>query len=127
MAKKSARPPAEVVAATPESAPAAVQQTPTESTPVGDDNGQKRPLLSWKFPAPAGVTIEVVLWPAEITLASGEKMEVYQANIIRRYKDTTGAWQTGGSFRIAELPILLHAITRAHAWALDARELSCPI
>jgi hypothetical protein len=115
-------PPAE-----PEPLPVAIPvQMPTAtSQPVG--NGQRRPAASWKFPAAAGVTIEVALWPHTITLSSGETIEVYNATLTRSYKDAQGNWQKGGSFRVSELMVLRHAIEVAHAHALNAREMNCPI
>ena len=99
--------------------------TPAPTQPA--TSGQRRPAASWKFPAAAGVTIEVALWPHTITLQSGETIEVYNATITRSYKDASGQWLKGGSFRISELPVLRHAIEVAHSYALNAREMNCPI
>ena len=73
-----------------------------------------------------GVTIEVALWPHAITLQSGETIEVHNATITRSYRDAQGHWQRGGSFRVAEIPVLIHALLRAHGHALDSREQNCP-
>jgi len=90
-------------------------------------NGQRRPVASWKFPVAAGVTVEVALWPHSITLQSGETIEVFNATVTRSYKDASGQWQKGGSYRVSEIPVLIHALLRAHGYALDAREQNCPI
>lgn len=117
-------PPAEPVPmAIPVESATPVTPAPTQTA----TNGQRRPAASWKFPAAAGVTIEVALWPHTITLQSGETIEVYNATITRSYKDASGQWLKGGSFRISELPVLRHAIEVAHAHALNAREMNCPI
>lgn len=109
------------------SVPASTQTGNGHTVNGSTGNGQRRPAASWKFPAAAGVTIEVALWPHTITLQSGESIEVYNATITRSYKDAQGNWQKGGSFRVAELMVLRHAIEVAHAHALNARELNCPI
>ncbi len=90
-------------------------------------SGARRPVASWKYPAAGGVTVEVALWPHTVTLQSGETIEVYNATITRSYRDAHGQWQKGGSLRIAEIPVLIHALLRAHGFALDAREQNCPI
>jgi hypothetical protein len=89
--------------------------------------GARRPAASWKYPAAGGVTVEVALWPHTVTLQSGETIEVFNATVSRSYKDAQGQWQKGGSFRVAEIPVLVHALLRAHGFALDAREQNCPI
>jgi len=33
----------------------------------------------------------------------------------------------GGSYRISEIPVLVHALEKAHAFGLDAREQNCPL
>lgn len=102
---------------------------PTEPPPPAQPqvNGTRRPVASWKFPAAGGVTVEVALWPHTLTLQSGETIEVFNATVTRSYKDAQGQWQRGGSFRVAEIPVLVHALLRAHGYALDAREQNCPI
>ena len=77
--------------------------------------------------AAAGVMVEVALWPHTITLHNGDTLEVLNATICRTYKDAGGQWRAGGSFRISEIPVLVHALMRAHGFALDQRELTCPL
>ena len=113
---------------TQDEAPSAVPEAPVETPPEPPPNGEKkRPAAAWTFPAVAGVTVDVALWPSTIKLQSGEEIVVYNATITRSYKDASGQWQKGGSFRISEIPVLVHALLRAHAFGLDAREMNCPI
>jgi hypothetical protein len=123
MAKKTTQAPAE---APPEQPHAAVPaETMTEpSTPA---NGARRPLASWKYPAASGVTVEVALWPHTIRLQDGSEIEVYNATVARSYRDQNNQWQKGGSFRVAELPVLVHALQSAFGFAMNQREMNCPL
>lgn len=85
-----------------------------------------RATASWKFPTAIGVNIEVALWPHTIKLQNGLEIEVLNATIIRSYRDQQGQWKEGGSFRIAEFPVLLHALVKAHAFAINHREMTTP-
>jgi hypothetical protein len=107
--------------------PQPLAEPPPSSAVSPQTNGTRRPAASWKYPAAAGVTVEVALWPHTVTLQSGETIEVFNATVTRSYRDQQGQWQRGGSFRIAEIPVLIHALLRAHGFALDAREQNCPI
>lgn len=93
----------------------------------GEGNGEKpKPRMSWQFPAAAGVNIEVALWPSAIKLQNGAEIEVLYATITRTYRDPQGQWQKGGGFRIAEIPVLIHALLRAHGFGLDSKEMTVP-
>jgi hypothetical protein len=92
-----------------------------------DVKGGGLPPMSWKYPAAAGVTVEVSLRPLAVTLQDGSMIEVYTVSIARASKDASGQWRAGGTFRIAELPVLVHALLRAHGYALDSREMNCPL
>lgn len=103
------------------------EQTQEATKSPGEVNGEKRkPTTSWKFPAAAGVNIEVTLWPHTIKLQNGAEIEVQNATITRSYRDPQGQWKEGGSFRIAEIPVLIHALLKAHGFAMDHREMAPP-
>jgi hypothetical protein len=92
-------------------------------------NGEKRkPVVSWRFPTDGTTNVQVALWPGEITLRSGEKVEVLTLTIQRSYLDTrVNEWVNGSkSFRVHDLPVLIHALQKAHAYALDRREQEVP-
>ncbi len=116
-----------------EPTPVTTQEAPSpepapEMAPAQNGNGEKRKVaVRWKYPAAAGVTIEVALWPHTIKLTDGSEIEVHNATITRSYRDQQGEWKTGGSFRAAEIPVLIHALMRAHGFAMDSRELTCPL
>src|SRR5687768_14769777 len=93
----------------PQQAP--VMERPPDPPPQ-NGNGTRRPAANWRYPAAGGVTIEVALWPHTITLQSGEQIEVLNATITRNYKDQAGQWCRGGSFRVPEIPVLVHALMR---------------
>jgi len=91
-------------------------------------NGRK-PFASWRYPVDKTTNVQVALWPNTIRLPSGEEIEVLSMTISRSYKDKNGEWvnsRTQFSFRIHELPVLQHAIAKAYACALDARQQDTP-
>src|SRR5437764_3254710 len=97
MAKKTKAAPAEELPGqTAPTAEAAPTTSPGEAEPVapapapeanGNGGAARRPAASWRYPAAAGVTVEVALWPHKITLQSGEEIEVFNATVTRSYKD----------------------------------------
>jgi len=122
MAKKKSEAPE-----APADQPAVPEATPVVEAPL---RPTARSAVRWRrgsFPAAAGVSLEVSLWPHTIKLQDGTEIEVYNATVTRNYRDVNGQWCKGGSYRISELPVLIHALQKAHAFGLDAREQSCPI
>src|SRR4051812_35420842 len=74
-----------VATVTAEAPPPAAEPQPAQQAqppaPVNGNGSTRRPAVSWKYPAAAGVTIEVALWPNTITLGSGEQIEVFNTTI----------------------------------------------
>jgi hypothetical protein len=104
--------------------PGAPTTYPSEPPPGTGNRDKRKPAVSFKYPTDRTTTIEVAVWPNQITLQSGEQVQVYAVTIQRSYLDREGEWQKNGSYRGHELPVLMHALTRAHAWILDQRELN---
>jgi hypothetical protein len=105
--------------------PDATTTSPSEVPPAGNGNGEKKkPVISWRYPTDRTTTIEVAVWPNMITLQSGEQVQVYSVTVQRSYKDQTGNWCKNGSYRGHDLPVLLHALQKAHTWILDQRDLN---
>jgi hypothetical protein len=111
-------------ATTTEPPPDPTTRSPSDP-PAGSGNGEKkRPVIAFRYPTDRSTTIEAAVWPSLITLQGGEQVQVYSVTVQRSYKDQAGNWQKNGSYRGHDLPVLLHALERAHAWILDQRELN---
>lgn len=105
-------------------APAGSAPSPAEPAPGGDGGDRKKPIARFRYPTDRSTTIEVAVWENQIATQDGTLLPVHGVTIQRSYKDGEGHWQRGGSYRAHDLPALLHALQRAHAWMLDQREMN---
>ena len=119
--KTAVAPPPEAQAqATAEAPPAAPTDQPAEPPPPATTPApeKKRPTTSWRYPTDRTTTVEVAVWPMTIVV-DGRDVEVYSVTIQRSYKDQGGSWQKNGSYRGHDIPVLIHALLKAHAFILD--------
>lgn len=100
-----------------------IEQETVEKPPETNGTHDKpRPVFSLRYNSDSSTSIQVALWPNTITLRDGSVVTVLSLTIQRRYKDGNGDWHTSNSFRNHDLPVLMHALQRAHSYALDQRE-----
>lgn len=81
----------------------------------------KRPVISFgPFPTDRSTSIEVAVWENEI---EGEErtFTTYNVTLKRSYRDEKGVWHPNQNFRPHDLPVVLHAMAKAHGWILDKK------
>jgi hypothetical protein len=85
---------------------------------------KKRPIMNFgPFPTDRNTSIESSIWCNEIE-AGGKKVKTYNVTIQRSYRDGQGQWAKNQTYRVHDLPVVIHALQRAHAWILDNKESS---
>jgi len=60
--------------------------------------------------------IQVAVWENRIPNKEGHEDLLQSVTIERRYKDEQGNWRSATSFRTADLPKLLFALTKAYEY-----------
>jgi hypothetical protein len=85
------------------------------------DHGTKRPEISFKYPSERGTKIEVAVWANEQQGSNG-MFTTYSITLKRSYLDKDEQWQTNASFRKHDLPVVMHALSKAYDWILEKRE-----
>ncbi len=109
----------------PPDAPVDTSQTPVETIPRGEPegNGKPKPAVSYKLRI--GTTmIEVAVWPNTIKSQFEEgEVTVYGVTIGRSYLTDKKEWirQERPSFRTAELAGLLYLLQKASDWIYSTR------
>lgn len=88
--------------------------------PVNGTNGRK-PEVTYRCSVDKGTSIECSVWANQMQNGSGETWTQYSITIKRSYKDQTGTWVNGGSYRAHDLPVLQFLLTKAHAYCLNMR------
>lgn len=94
-------------------------ETPTDS------QERKRPIQNFgPYRADRNTYIKVAVWDNQIEV-DGREVTVYACTVQRSYKDEDG-WHENRSFRSQELPVLVHALAKAHDWMLEQRNGDVP-
>lgn len=111
--------------AEPSDTTATLPETNTNGTPE-----KRRPVQSFRCFSDGTTCIEVAIWGREVEHTGGSFTQ-YSLTISRTWRDPNGTWHDSGkddngnarlvSFRVHDLPILIHLIQKAHAWQIDQR------
>jgi len=103
---------------------------PTVPQPSTNGNGTPRkPLISWRLQSDRTPSVELAVWTNTYRTQAGEEYEQLSVTVSRSYRDQTGSWVKGGSWRTHDLPVLTFLIAKAHDYALARRmtvETECP-
>jgi hypothetical protein len=113
------------------------QDTPTTTSPSeppsdtnGYGNGQERkPVQVFSYLVSRDTYIQASIWDRVVTLSDGTEFTAHDVTVRKRYRDARdGDWKTLYSFRGSEIYAVLHALSQASAWILEARASasSCP-
>ena len=91
---------------------------PTKPAPKEE---AKRPVMSFgPYPSDRSTSIEVAVWENEIE-GEGGNFTTYNVTLKRSYRTEGGDWKPNQNFRPHDLPIVLHALQKAHGWILDKK------
>ena len=80
-----------------------------------------RPVMNFgPYPSDRSTSIEVAIWQNEIEVES-KAITTYNVTIKRSYRDEFGTWKPNQNYRPHDLPILMHALAKAHDWILEKK------
>src|SRR5437899_1071900 len=109
--------------APPEEGAVATETPETES----NGNGEKRsPVKVFSYPAARDTFVQASIWERLVKMQDGTEFTSHDVTVRKRYKDGQGDWQSAHGFRGSELYAVLHALSQASAWILEARMANAP-
>jgi hypothetical protein len=80
-----------------------------------------RPIMNFgPYPSDRNTSIEAAIWQNEIDVESGT-ITTYNVTIKRSYRDESGTWKPNQNYRPHDLPILSHALQKAHSFILEKK------
>lgn len=130
-------PPSETNGTLPEQPPTRAADPPQEPTtspsePPSDTNGNgsdRKPVKVFSYMVARDTYVLASVWDRVVTLADGASFTTHDVSVRKRYRDPqSGEWKSLYSFRGSEIYAVLHALTQASAWILEARAAAnnCP-
>ena len=130
-------PPGETNGTLPEEPPTKAADPPQESTtpaseqpPDNNGNGSDRkPVKVFSYMVARDTYVLASVWDRVVTLADGATFTAHDVSVRKRYRDQqSGEWKSLYSVRGSEIYAVLHALTQASAWILEARAnaSNCP-
>lgn len=103
------------------------------ATPVAaaqNGNGeQRKPVRVISCLVAKDTYVQASIWDRLVTLGDGMTFLTHDVSVRKRFRDMqSGEWKTLYSFRGSEVYAVLHALSQASAWILEARSAahSCP-
>jgi len=103
------------------------QEVATAPVPPPEANGhhpngevKRRPAASFAAMTDRTTRIEVACWANQVKTQGGEYTQ-FSLTVSRSWKDSDGQWHQGGSFRVHDVPVLLHLVQSAYAYCLNQR------
>ncbi len=106
--------------------------TTSPSEPPSDTNGSlpdRKPVHVFSYMVARDTFVQASVWDRAVTLADGSTFTAHDVTVRKRYRDPqSGEWKSLHSFRGSEIYAVLHALSQASAWILEARAsaTSCP-
>jgi hypothetical protein len=106
--------------------------TTSPSEPPSDANGngsERRPVQVFSYMVARDTYVQASVWDRAVTLADGATFTAHDVTVRKRYRDPqSGEWKSLHSFRGSEIYAVLHALSQASGWILEARAsaTSCP-
>lgn len=92
-----------------------------KKAPAKEPDPPKRPVMNYgPFSCDRNTSVEVAIWSNEVE-SDGRTFTTYNVTAKRSYRTESGEWKANQNYRPHDLPVLIHALQRAHAWILDAK------
>lgn len=102
----------------------------TPALPVPNGNGeQRKPVRVLSYLVAKDTFVQASIWERLVTLGDGTTFLTHDVSVRKRYRDAlSGEWKSLYSLRGSEIYAVLHALSQASAWILEARAdaHSCP-
>jgi len=112
--------------------PSDTNGTLPDQIPKPSSNGDgepRRPIHVLGYLVAKDTFVQASIWDRLVTLGDGSTFMAHDVSVRKRYRDPqSGEWKSLHTFRGSELYAVLHALTQASAWILEARASmqSCP-
>jgi hypothetical protein len=100
----------------------------SQNTTTNRSNGSqdaKRPVITFgPYPLDKAANVKVAVWDNQVNV-NGKDVTFYSCTVQRSYKDDQG-WHESKGFRHNDIPVLIHALTKAYDWILEERNNRVP-
>ena len=90
---------------------------------------ERKPAKVFSYLVARDTWVTAAIWDRTVQQAFGGSFTAYDISIRKRYRDReTGQLKTAYSFHSSEVYAVVHALSQAAAWVLDARAAAnhCP-
>ena len=107
----------------PHVAPIEVRPEPElQGPPPPPTDDRKKPIVTFRLNSDRSTSLSLSVWCNTMkNTVTGDEYEQLSVTFQRRYLDRNEQWQTGGSWRVHDLPVLLFLLEKAHSFCLNRR------
>src|SRR5689334_21528143 len=104
----------------------APQQDGTPAASDGLPSGEPKPHRPAFTVGPIATSkdhaVTACVWENDATAADGQTFKVHNVSVESRYRDQTGEWKSGKSFRGSQLHVLLYCLQKCADFIFAARD-----